>query len=129
MRFKDILLKTCEWIFLIYFKPRLPKEGGYTLPSDCFRCIKTQRKAILHIEASLSSSFAVIDDFYWRGGGGRSKDSSTLNRQSLGVCVRRGGWLPLQKILSRHFEKYLHAMELIFTAYFRSTISPFYEKR
>ena len=47
-------------------------------------------------------------------------DTPMVSRQSSRV---RGGWLPLENILSRHFEKYLHDMDLTLTEHVRHTIS------
>ena len=38
-----------------------------------------------------------------------------------------GGWLPPENILSRHFEKYLHDMDLTLTEHVRNTISLLYK--
>ena len=39
------------------------------------------------------------------------------------------GWLPPEKIFSRHFEKYLLAMQLKLTEYVRITISHLYKPK
>ena len=41
----------------------------------------------------------------------------------------RGGWLPPQNILSRHFEKYLHGMVLKLSGHVRNTISLLYKQK
>ena len=40
-----------------------------------------------------------------------------------------GGWLPPENILSRHFEKYLHDMDLKLTEHVRNTISLLYKQK
>ena len=46
------------------------------------------------------------------------------------VKVRSWGvWLPIQNILSRHFEKYMHGMVLKFSGHIRNTISLLYKQK
>ena len=49
-----------------------------------------------------------------------------VSRQSSKV---RGGWLPPQNILSRHFEKYLHGMVLKLSGHVRNTVSLLYMQK
>ena len=49
---------------------------------------------------------------------GTPKGRGKVSRQSSSVW----GWLPLRKILSRHFEKYLNAMERKLTGYVDKTL-------
>ena len=53
------------------------------------------------------------------------KMGGRVSRQSSKVR----GWLPPQNILSRHFEKYLHDMDLKLTEHVRNTISLLYKQK
>ena len=73
---------------------------GVVTPSGFFFffCrIKTQKKLTLGI------FFGHFDEKKF---GGTYKGGGRVSRQSSGIR----GWLPLREIVSRHFEKYLHAM-------------------
>ena len=102
--------------------PRLPKGGDY-YPSNGLSPIAPKRKT--KWPGYLSNLVYILCGHFGEknirvpsnmGGGGR------VSRQS----PRVRGWLSPENILSRHFEKYLHDMDLKFTEQVRNAISLLY---
>ena len=101
--------------------PRIPKGGGY-YPPNGLSPIAPKRKTKWPQASIKVISLYSLRSFWWkkyrgypltRGGGG-----VRVSRQSPKVR----GWLSPEDILSHHFEKYLHDMDLKFTEHVRNAM-------
>ena len=73
----------------------------------------------------LSNLFYILcGHFDEKNPGSPPNTGGRVSRQS----PRVRGWLPPETILSRHFEKYLHDMDLKLTEHVRNTISLLYKQ-
>ena len=103
----------------MFFFPRLPKGGGRWLPPPNGLTSIAPKCKIKWPSASKLFLLHPLRSFWWKKNGDR------VSRQS----PRVGGWLPPENILSCHFEKYLHDMDLKLPEHVRSTISLLYKRK
>ena len=80
----------------------------------------------VHQNAKQSDPGHLINLFYIPCGHLDEKKKPGVSRQNPRV---QGEWLPPENILSSHFEKYLHDMDLKLTEYGRNTISLLYKQK
>ena len=109
-------------LILVCFNPRPTKGGGYH-PLDGLSPAAQIRKRKWP-RASRTSLLNPLRSFWWKNPG-YPWDRGRVSHQSSKV----GGWLPLQNILSCHFEKYLHGMVLKLSGLVRNIISLLYKQK
>ena len=70
-----------------------------------------------------------MQSLWWKKSRGTPNTGAGFRGQGKPSKCKGRGWLPTENILSRHFEKYLHDMDLKLTEHVRNTISLLYKQK
>ena len=109
--------------FIAILNTRLPKGSGYHPLTVCRRLHQNVKQSD---PGHLSSLFYILCGHFDEKNPGVPPTRCRVSSQSPRVW---GRWLPPENILSCHFEKYLHDMDLKLKEHVRNTISLLYKQK